>query len=90
MLLLLVTNLISYVASVFGLAQLHLNRGCFTLLYKEDIVEPWEADMRNRISWAMERGKEIGFLRPGMSVVLLTGWKAGLGHTNTMRILSVA
>ncbi|XP_065185368.1 pyruvate kinase PKM-like [Sycon ciliatum] len=70
--------------------QLHLNRGCFTLLYKEDIVEPWEADMRNRISWAMERGKEIGFLRPGMSVVLLTGWKAGLGHTNTMRILSVA
>lgn len=37
----------------------------------------------------MEFGKERGFLKPGMPVVIVTGWKQGSGFTNTIRVVYV-
>lgn len=31
----------------------------------------------------------LNLLKPGSTIIAVQGWKGGLGHTNTLRILSV-
>lgn len=31
----------------------------------------------------------MNLLKPGSTIIAVQGWKGGLGHTNTMRVLSV-
>lgn len=35
----------------------------------------------------MEQGIEAGLLKKGDVVVMIQGWKGGLGNTNTLRVL---
>lgn len=67
--------------------QIHLHRGCYPYLYEEPRCEPWQQDVENRIQHAVEYGVLHGLLSRGDSVVVVQGWKSGVGHTNTMRIL---
>jgi pyruvate kinase len=41
------------------------------------------------VNFAIKQGKEMGFLKNGASVVLVSGWKFGPKHTNTIRIIAV-
>jgi pyruvate kinase len=43
----------------------------------------------NRIRYGLRSGLGLNLIRPGSTIVAIQGWKGGLGHTNTMRILSV-
>lgn len=45
--------------------------------------------MDNRIRFGLRNALALHLLKPGSTIVAVQGWKGGLGHTNTMRVLSV-
>ena len=45
--------------------------------------------MDERLKFAMGIAKHRGFVREGSNVVIVTGWQAGTGKTNTIRIITV-
>lgn len=46
-------------------------------------------DVDLRINYGLSVGQKHGFIKPLDTVVLVTGWKKGSGHTNNMRIITV-
>ena len=52
-------------------------------------VADWTDDMDCRISAAIDQGWERQCINPGDPVVVVTGWRAGAGYTNTIRTIKV-
>ncbi|CDZ98564.1 pyruvate kinase [Phaffia rhodozyma] len=72
--------------------QIHLHRGCYPCYYPEPRgveASQWQTDVDNRIRFGLKSALELGIIKPGQTIVAVQGWKGGLGHTNTLRILSV-
>jgi len=72
--------------------QIHLHRGCYPFWYPEPRgVEQhqWQTDVDNRIRFGLRNGLALNIIKAGTTIVAVQGWKGGLGHTNTLRILSV-
>lgn len=67
----------------------HLYRGVFPVHYEAERLEDWRADVELRLTTAIEEGKKRHFLSEGDTVIAVQGWTKGLGHTNTIRILTV-
>ncbi|KAI8086580.1 pyruvate kinase [Halteromyces radiatus] len=67
--------------------QSHLCRGVFPFVYVSEPEKNWDLDVENRIRWGIVQGKKYGLLKSNDSVVVVQGWKGGLGNTNTIRIL---
>ncbi|KAI7854681.1 pyruvate kinase [Circinella umbellata] len=67
--------------------QAHLNRGVFPFIHLEKPLENWQDDVECRIRYGIKHGKAAGLIRSNESVVVVQGWKGGLGNTNTIRIL---
>ncbi|ORZ04933.1 pyruvate kinase [Absidia repens] len=67
--------------------QSHLHRGVFPFVYSGEAEKNWDADVENRIRWGIVQGKKFGLLKSNDSVVVVQGWKGGLGNTNTIRVL---
>ncbi|KAK5992977.1 Pyruvate kinase [Cladobotryum mycophilum] len=69
----------------------HLYRGVYPFLFPE--AKPdfekvnWQEDVDKRIKWAVEHALELGTLTIGDTVVVVQGWKGGMGNTNTLRIV---
>ncbi|KAG6002327.1 Pyruvate kinase [Claviceps maximensis] len=69
----------------------HLYRGVYPFLFPE--AKPdfnkvnWQEDVDKRIKWAVNHGLELKVLSPGDPVVVVQGWKGGMGNTNTLRIV---
>ncbi|KOS23397.1 Pyruvate kinase [Escovopsis weberi] len=69
----------------------HLYRGVWPFVFPE--AKPdfekvnWQEDVDRRIKWAVERALELGTLKVGDTVVVVQGWKGGMGNTNTLRIV---
>ncbi len=51
-------------------------------------MKEWTDDMDVRIATAVQFAMEIGTVREGTPLVVVTGWRAGSGYTNTMRIIT--
>lgn len=49
--------------------------------------DPFQVD--NRIRFGLRSALALGLIRAGSTIIAVQGWKGGLGHTNTLRILSV-
>jgi len=69
--------------------QLHLWRGIFPIHYKEPKKAEWIEDVDKRMVCAIKDGWERRMICGGEPVVVVTGWRAGAGSTNTMRIIKV-
>ena len=48
-----------------------------------------KTDVDNRIRFGLRNAIALNLLKPGSTVIAVQGWKGGLGHTNTLRVLSV-
>jgi len=72
--------------------QIHLHRGCYPFPYPEPRgieTHQWQTDVDNRIRFGLKSALQMNVITPGSTIVAVQGWKGGLGHTNTLRILSV-
>ncbi|KDQ63508.1 hypothetical protein JAAARDRAFT_29530 [Jaapia argillacea MUCL 33604] len=72
--------------------QVHLHRGVYPFWYPEPRGVPshqWQTDVDNRIRFGLKNALALNLIKTGTTIVAVQGWKGGLGHTNTLRILSV-
>ena len=56
---------------------------------KPQTDEGWQTDVDNRIRFGLRNALKLNIIKTGTTVIAVQGWKGGLGHTNTLRILSV-
>ena len=69
----------------------HLYRGVYPFLFPE--AKPdfskvnWQEDVDRRIKWGVSKAMALGILTKGDSIVVVQGWKGGMGNTNTIRIV---
>ncbi|KAF9206944.1 Pyruvate kinase [Haplosporangium sp. Z 27] len=68
--------------------QVHLHRGCYPYYYAAERGADWQEDVDARLKYGMRKGIEDGLLKEGDVVVMIQGWKGGLGHTNTLRVMN--
>ena len=66
-------------------------RGVYPFLFPEkkpDFKETiWQEDVDRRLKFGIAEAIKLGVLSKGDAVVCVQGWKGGMGHTNTMRIV---
>ena|SRR6266480_6071584 len=69
----------------------HLYRGVYPFTFNEpkpDFNEvPWQEDVDRRLKWGIVNSIKLGILNTGDAVVCVQGWRGGMGHTNTLRIV---
>ena len=70
--------------------QLHLHRGVIALHFTKERKSDWTEDVDARIAYAYEIGFDRQVLRVGAPVVIVTGWRAGSGYTNTIRVVNIS
>ncbi|TGJ84140.1 hypothetical protein E0Z10_g4626 [Xylaria hypoxylon] len=69
----------------------HLYRGVYPFLFPEkkpdfDKVN-WQEDVDKRISWGISNALRLNVLTLGDPIVVVQGWRGGMGNTNTIRIV---
>ena len=69
----------------------HLYRGVYPFLFDEAKPdfnkEPWQEDVDRRLKWGIMNAIKLGVLKKGDLVVCVQGWRGGMGHTNTIRVV---
>ncbi|KAI5299913.1 homoisocitrate dehydrogenase [Ascosphaera pollenicola] len=50
-------------------------------------VKIWQEDVDRRLKFGIENTIKLGVLARGDNVVCVQGWKGGMGHTNTIRVV---
>lgn len=67
----------------------NLFRGVFPLHYTEAAKTDFQADVDARVTWAIAEGVKANFLKKSQKVIVVQGWTAGHGNTNTLRVVDV-
>jgi pyruvate kinase len=69
----------------------HLYRGVYPFHYDEQKPDfkqvPWQEDVDKRLKWGISNALKLGVLQQGDAVICVQGWRGGLGHTNTLRVV---
>ncbi|KAI0997856.1 Pyruvate kinase [Podosphaera aphanis] len=69
----------------------HLYRGVYPFLFPEEKPDfssvDWQEDVDRRIKWAIFEALKLKVLGQGETVVVVQGWKGGMGNTNTLRVI---
>lgn len=69
----------------------HLYRGVYPFLFPEEKPDftkvNWQEDVDRRLKWGISHAIELGVLKEGSPIVVVQGWRGGVGHTNTVRIV---
>lgn len=69
----------------------HLYRGVYPFHFPEPKPDfrgvDWQEDVDKRLKWGIAQAIKLGVLSKGESVVCVQGWRGGMGHTNTIRIV---
>ncbi len=70
----------------------HLYRGVYPFFFDEAKPDfkatPWQEDVDRRLRWGIMNAIKLGVLHRGDSVVCVQGWRGGMGHTNTLRVVT--
>jgi len=69
----------------------HLYRGVWPFLFPEPKpdfkTESWQEDVDNRLKWGISNAIRLGVLTKDDPVICVQGWRGGMGHTNTLRVV---
>ncbi|KAL9054240.1 MAG: hypothetical protein Q9162_004274 [Coniocarpon cinnabarinum] len=69
----------------------HLYRGVYPILFDEPKPDfkktPWQEDVDRRLKYGIMNALKLGVMSRGDVVVCVQGWRGGMGHTNTLRIV---
>ncbi|KAI0593665.1 pyruvate kinase [Biscogniauxia sp. FL1348] len=69
----------------------HLYRGVYPFWFPEEKPDfsktNWQEDVDRRIKWAINHALDLNVLGRGDTVVVVQGWRGGMGNTNTLRIV---
>ncbi|GAB7338431.1 hypothetical protein MBLNU457_4720t1 [Dothideomycetes sp. NU457] len=69
----------------------HLYRGVWPFHYPEEKPDfkavSWQEDVDRRLIWGITHAIKLGVLHKGDPVVCVQGWRGGMGHTNTLRVV---
>merc|ERR1712226_1680860 len=66
--------------------QMHLHRGVYPIYYTEK-NDVWQEDVDARIQYATQYAAEKGIASTGDSIIAITGWKGGPGHSSVIRVI---
>jgi pyruvate kinase len=68
-----------------------LYRGVYPFAFNEEKPDfnevPWQEDVDRRLKWGITNAMKLGILQRGDAVICVQGWRGGMGHTNTLRIV---
>ncbi|XP_068082011.1 pyruvate kinase-like [Anabrus simplex] len=67
--------------------QGNLYRCILPIQYVSPPTKDWQKDVDMRVQCAITYGKKNGFIKRGDAMILVSGWREGVGFTNTMRIV---
>ena len=66
-------------------------RGVYPFQFKEEKPDfnevPWQEDVDRRLKYGITSAMKLGVLQRGDAVICVQGWRGGMGHTNTLRIV---
>ncbi|KAJ5888305.1 Pyruvate/Phosphoenolpyruvate kinase [Penicillium taxi] len=69
----------------------HLYRGVWPFYFPEQKpdfnVKIWQEDVDRRLTWGISHGMQLGLINKGDPIVCVQGWRGGMGHTNTVRVV---
>jgi pyruvate kinase len=69
----------------------HLYRGVYPFYFPQEKPDfnkvNWQEDVDSRIKWGIAQALSLNVLSHNDTVVVVQGWKGGMGNTNTMRIV---
>ncbi|OJJ46928.1 hypothetical protein ASPZODRAFT_15617 [Penicilliopsis zonata CBS 506.65] len=69
----------------------HLYRGVWPFYFPEKkpdfSVQIWQEDVDRRLKWGISHGLALGIINKGDPIVCVQGWRGGMGHTNTIRVV---
>jgi len=69
----------------------HLYRGVYPFYFPEQKPDfnkvNWQEDVDKRIKWGIAEALKLKVLTKGETVVVVQGWKGGMGNTNTLRVI---
>lgn len=69
----------------------HLYRGVYPFHFPEQKPDftkvNWQEDVDRRIRWGITEAMRLKVLTQGETVVVVQGWKGGMGNTNTLRVI---
>ncbi|PVU93349.1 hypothetical protein BB561_003326 [Smittium simulii] len=75
----------------------HLSRGCYPVVYDDESLKSgddavsgavWQKGVDSRIEYAVQHAISRNLCKKGDNVIVIQGWRGGVGNTNTMRIIS--
>lgn len=69
----------------------HLYRGVYPFYFPEQKPDfakvNWQEDVDRRIKWGIAEALKLKVLAQGETVIVVQGWKGGMGNTNTLRVI---
>ena len=69
----------------------HLYRGVWPFYFAEKkpnfYLQSWQEDVDRRLKWGINNGIKLGIISEGDNIVCVQGWRGGMGHTNTVRVV---
>lgn len=69
----------------------HLYRGVYPFYFPEQKPDftkvNWQEDVDRRIKWGIDNALALNVISKGDTIVVVQGWKGGMGNTNTLRIV---
>lgn len=69
----------------------HLYRGVYPFCFPEPKPDfksaDWQEDVDRRLKWGIAQAIRLGVVEKGTSIVCVQGWRGGMGHTNTIRVV---
>ena len=67
-----------------------MHRGVHPLLYTEQRDgKDWTDDVEKRFIAGIEKGKREGYIFKGSPIIMVSGWRPGPHHINTIRVFVV-